>query len=172
MDLKILDEEHFILSAKAEVMGRHWLIYTPSDAVVVNEDAPEVGENFVKLMILYLESTDWGAERSQGADPERALVELLFCFRRDYQNQKEAQPQKAEYLMTGKPTAGNKTLLPFLCPGAGKTTVEIILAALTGAQFKPSLSMEPEGKNKGFQGLFWGLFGDYTRKKTLKTGER
>lgn len=60
MDLKILDEEHFILSAKAEVMGSHWLIYTPSDAVVVNEDAPVVGENFVKLMILYLESTDWG----------------------------------------------------------------------------------------------------------------
>lgn len=61
MELKILDEEHFILSAKAEVMGSHWLIYTPySDAVVVNEDAPEVGENFVKLMFLYMESTDWG----------------------------------------------------------------------------------------------------------------
>ncbi len=61
MDLKILDEEHFILSAKAEVMGSHWLIYTPSsDAIVVNEDAPVVGESFVKLTILYLESTDWG----------------------------------------------------------------------------------------------------------------
>ncbi len=80
MDLKILDEEHSILSAKAEVMGRYWLIYTPSDTVIVNEDAPEAGENFVKLMILYLESTDWGRKEVRELTQNEHLLSFFSAL--------------------------------------------------------------------------------------------
>lgn len=55
---KILNEEHFILSADGERMGKVLFFYDPSrDAIVINENTPCIAK-IVEVMALYLDLED------------------------------------------------------------------------------------------------------------------
>ena len=58
INLKILNGEHFIVSADAETMKTILFCYSPSrDAIVINEKAPCIDKT-VELMAFYLELDD------------------------------------------------------------------------------------------------------------------
>lgn len=58
MNLKILNGEHFIVSADPEAMGTILFCYAPSrDAIVINEKIPHL-EKIVELMAGYLDLSD------------------------------------------------------------------------------------------------------------------
>lgn len=58
LNLKILNEEHFILSADGERMGKVLFFYDPSrDAIVINENTPCIAK-IVEVMALYLDLED------------------------------------------------------------------------------------------------------------------
>lgn len=58
MSLKILNGEHFIVSANGEAMKTILFFYSPSrDAIVINENAPHIDKT-VELMATYLDLTD------------------------------------------------------------------------------------------------------------------
>lgn len=58
MSLKILNGEHFIVSANTEAMKTILFFYSPSrDAIVINENAPHI-DKIVELMATYLDLTD------------------------------------------------------------------------------------------------------------------
>ena len=58
MNLKILNGEHFIVSADAETMKAILFCYSPSrNAIVINEKAPYL-DKIVELMVSYLDLED------------------------------------------------------------------------------------------------------------------
>lgn len=66
MNLKILNNEHFIVSADAETMKTILFCYSPSrDAIVINEKAPYI-DKIVEVMALYLDLED--LEKKEAAD--------------------------------------------------------------------------------------------------------
>lgn len=70
MSLKILNGEHFIVSADAEAMKTTLFFYYPSkDAIVINENAPHIDKT-VELMVAYLDLTDLEKKRGYRVYPE------------------------------------------------------------------------------------------------------
>lgn len=82
MNLKILNEEHFILSADGERMGKVLFFYAPSrDAIVINENVPYIDE-IVELMALYLDLEDLEKKEVVEHTENRSIREYFAILNR------------------------------------------------------------------------------------------
>lgn len=79
---KILNEEHFILSADGERMGKVLFFYAPSrDAIVINENVPYIDE-IVELMALYLDLEDLEKKEVVEHTENRSIREYFAVLNR------------------------------------------------------------------------------------------
>ena len=79
---KILNEEHFILSADGERMGKVLFFYAPSrDAIVINENVPYIDE-IVELMALYLDLEDLEKKEVVEHTENRSIREYFAILNR------------------------------------------------------------------------------------------
>lgn len=82
INLKILNEEHFILSADGERMGKVLFLYAPSrDAIVINENTPCI-DKIVEVMAIYLDLEDLEKKEVAEHTENRSIREYFAILNR------------------------------------------------------------------------------------------
>lgn len=82
MNLKILNNEHFIVSADAETMKTILFCYSPSrDAIVINENTPCI-DKIVEVMALYLDLEDLEKKEVAEHTENRSIREYFAILNR------------------------------------------------------------------------------------------